>query len=144
MLPFLLCYERNRFDEDAKMAPGISRRASSMLRSNRLRAERSGSLPCHFRPWRRDRVSFSNSHPSYLITLSSYSDRHEYYSSTSLVEWKGNKHKEEEMEGFPSIEELRSWADQLEEVQDRLAPYADACRATPAGHGIYSRPLKHH
>jgi hypothetical protein len=76
MLPFLLCYERNRFDEDAKMAPGISRRASSMLRSNRLRAERSGSLPCHFRPWRRDRVSFSDSHPSYLITLSSYSDRH--------------------------------------------------------------------
>jgi hypothetical protein len=24
MLPFLLCYERNRFDEDVKMAPGIS------------------------------------------------------------------------------------------------------------------------
>ena len=27
------------------------------------------------------------------------------------------------MEGFPSIEELRSCADRLEEVQDRLAPY---------------------
>jgi SRSO17 transposase len=26
------------------------------------------------------------------------------------------------MEGFPSIEELRTWADQLEEVQERLAP----------------------
>jgi SRSO17 transposase len=33
------------------------------------------------------------------------------------------------MEGFPSIEELRSWADQLEEVQDRLAPYFE--RAEP-------------
>ena len=26
------------------------------------------------------------------------------------------------MEVFPSIEDLRSWADRLEEVQDRLAP----------------------
>jgi SRSO17 transposase len=26
------------------------------------------------------------------------------------------------MEGFPSIEDLRTWADRLEEVQDRLAP----------------------
>src|SRR5258708_26506012 len=29
------------------------------------------------------------------------------------------------MEVFPSIEDLRSWADRLEEVQDRLAPYFD-------------------
>jgi hypothetical protein len=27
------------------------------------------------------------------------------------------------MEGFPSIEDLRTWADHLEEVQHRLAPY---------------------
>src|SRR2546427_12005673 len=27
------------------------------------------------------------------------------------------------MEVFPSIEDLRTWADRLEEVQDRLAPY---------------------
>ena len=33
------------------------------------------------------------------------------------------------MEGFPSIEDLRSWADRLEEVQDRLAPYFE--RAEP-------------
>jgi hypothetical protein len=33
------------------------------------------------------------------------------------------------MEGFPSIEELRTWADQLEEVQERLAPYFE--RAEP-------------
>jgi SRSO17 transposase len=33
------------------------------------------------------------------------------------------------MEGFPSIEELLSWADRLEEVQDRLAPYFE--RAEP-------------
>jgi SRSO17 transposase len=33
------------------------------------------------------------------------------------------------MEVFPSIEELRSWADRLEEVQDRLAPYFE--RAEP-------------
>jgi len=33
------------------------------------------------------------------------------------------------MEGFPSIEELRSWADRLEEVQERLAPYFE--RAEP-------------
>src|SRR5260370_23398647 len=33
------------------------------------------------------------------------------------------------MEVFPSIEDLRSWADRLEEVQDRLAPYLE--RAEP-------------
>jgi SRSO17 transposase len=33
------------------------------------------------------------------------------------------------MEGFPSIEDLRRWADQLEEVQERLAPYFE--RAEP-------------
>jgi DDE superfamily endonuclease len=33
------------------------------------------------------------------------------------------------MEGFPSIEELRRWADQFEEVQGRLAPYFE--RAEP-------------
>jgi SRSO17 transposase len=33
------------------------------------------------------------------------------------------------MEGFPSIEELRTWADHLEEVQERLAPYFE--RAEP-------------
>jgi SRSO17 transposase len=33
------------------------------------------------------------------------------------------------MEGFPSIEDLRSWADGLEEVQKRLAPYFE--RAEP-------------
>ena len=33
------------------------------------------------------------------------------------------------MEGFPSIEELRSWADRLEEVQERLGPYFE--RAEP-------------
>src|SRR5260221_7656629 len=33
------------------------------------------------------------------------------------------------MEGFPSIEDLRSWADRLEEVQERLAPYFE--RAEP-------------
>ena len=33
------------------------------------------------------------------------------------------------MEGFPSIEEQRTWADQLEEVQERLAPYFE--RAEP-------------
>jgi type II secretory pathway component PulM len=27
------------------------------------------------------------------------------------------------MEVFPSIEDLRNWADRLEEVQERLAPY---------------------
>ena len=37
---------------------------------------------------------------------------------------KGNKYKEEEMEVFLSIEDLRTWADRLEEVQERLAPYA--------------------
>jgi two-component sensor histidine kinase len=33
------------------------------------------------------------------------------------------------MEVFPSIDELRSWADRLEEVQERLAPYFE--RAEP-------------
>ena len=33
------------------------------------------------------------------------------------------------MEGFPSIKDLRSWADHLEEVQERLAPYFE--RAEP-------------
>lgn len=33
------------------------------------------------------------------------------------------------MEGFPSIEDLRSWADHLEEVQEPLAPYFE--RAEP-------------
>jgi len=33
------------------------------------------------------------------------------------------------MEGFPSVEDLRIWADRLEEVQDRLAPYFE--RAEP-------------
>src|SRR6266700_3902301 len=33
------------------------------------------------------------------------------------------------MEVFPSIEDLRSWADRLEEVQGRLAPYFE--RAEP-------------
>ena len=33
------------------------------------------------------------------------------------------------MEVFPSIEDLRSWADRLEEVQERLAPYFE--RAEP-------------
>src|SRR5512135_3601693 len=33
------------------------------------------------------------------------------------------------MEVFPSIEDLRTWADRLEEVQDRLAPYFE--RAEP-------------
>src|SRR5260370_11458092 len=33
------------------------------------------------------------------------------------------------MEGFPSIEDLRSLADRLEEVQERLAPYFE--RAEP-------------
>src|SRR3989440_2182805 len=33
------------------------------------------------------------------------------------------------MEVLPSIEDLRSWADRLEEVQDRLAPYFE--RAEP-------------
>jgi hypothetical protein len=33
------------------------------------------------------------------------------------------------MEVFPSIEDLRSWADRLEEVQSRLAPYFE--RAGP-------------
>ena len=33
------------------------------------------------------------------------------------------------MEVFPSIDDLRSWADQLEEVQERLAPYFE--RAEP-------------
>ncbi len=33
------------------------------------------------------------------------------------------------MEGFPSLEDLRRWADRLEEVQDRLAPYFE--RAEP-------------
>lgn len=42
---------------------------------------------------------------------------------------KGKKTEEEEMEVFPSIEDLRSWADRLEEVQDRLAPYFE--RAEP-------------
>src|SRR6266699_3804154 len=42
---------------------------------------------------------------------------------------RGNKEKEEEMEVFPSIEDLRSWADRLEEVQGRLAPYFE--RAEP-------------
>jgi hypothetical protein len=37
---------------------------------------------------------------------------------------RGNKYKEEEMEVFLSIEDLRTWADRLEEVQERLAPYA--------------------
>ena len=30
---------------------------------------------------------------------------------------------------FPSVEDLRSWADRLEEIQDRLAPYFE--RAEP-------------
>ena len=33
------------------------------------------------------------------------------------------------MEVFPSVEDLRIWADRLEEVQDRLAPYFE--RAEP-------------
>ena len=33
------------------------------------------------------------------------------------------------MEVFPSIEDLRAWADHLEEVQERLAPYFE--RAEP-------------
>ncbi len=33
------------------------------------------------------------------------------------------------MEVFPSVEELRSWADRLEEIQERLAPYFE--RAEP-------------
>jgi SRSO17 transposase len=33
------------------------------------------------------------------------------------------------MEVFPSIEDLRTWADRLEEVQERLAPYFE--RAEP-------------
>ena len=33
------------------------------------------------------------------------------------------------MEVFPSVEDLRSWADRLEEVQDRLAHYFE--RAEP-------------
>ena len=33
------------------------------------------------------------------------------------------------MEVFPSIEELRTWADRLEEVQERLGPYFE--RAEP-------------
>src|SRR5215469_13513938 len=41
----------------------------------------------------------------------------------------GSIKKEEEMEVLPSIEELRSWADHLEEVQERLAPYFE--RAEP-------------
>jgi hypothetical protein len=42
---------------------------------------------------------------------------------------RGNKYKEEEMEVFLSIEDLRTWADRLEEVQERLAPYFE--RAEP-------------
>ena len=33
------------------------------------------------------------------------------------------------MEVFPSIEDLRTWADRLEEIQDRFAPYFE--RAEP-------------
>jgi len=33
------------------------------------------------------------------------------------------------MEVFPAIEDLRRWADRLEEVQERLAPYFE--RAEP-------------
>ncbi len=33
------------------------------------------------------------------------------------------------MEVFPSVEDLRNWADHLEEVQERLAPYFE--RAEP-------------
>jgi hypothetical protein len=44
---------------------------------------------------------------------------------------RGNKEKEEGMEVFPSIEDLRSWADRLEEEQERLAPYFE--RAEPPG-----------
>ena len=44
------------------------------------------------------------------------------------------------MEGFPSIEELRTWADQLEEVQERFAPYFE--RSEPRGRAIaYLRGL---
>jgi SRSO17 transposase len=44
------------------------------------------------------------------------------------------------MEGFASIEELRTWADQLEEVQERLAPYFE--RSEPRQRAIaYLRGL---
>ena len=44
------------------------------------------------------------------------------------------------MEVFPSIEDLRSWADRLEEVQERLAPYFE--RAEPRGRAMaYIRGL---
>jgi SRSO17 transposase len=44
------------------------------------------------------------------------------------------------MEGFPSIEELRRWADRLEEVQERLAPYFE--RSEPRHRAIaYIRGL---
>src|SRR5260221_4250185 len=52
-----------------------------------------------------------------------------YYSRTYVIKWGRTKSKEEEMEVFPSIEDLRMWADRLEEVQKRLAPYFE--RAEP-------------
>lgn len=38
------------------------------------------------------------------------------------------------MEGFPSVEDLRTWADRLEEVQERLAPFFE--RAEPRQRAI--------
>ncbi len=44
------------------------------------------------------------------------------------------------MEGFPSVEDLRTWADRLEEVQERLAPFFE--RAEPRQRAIaYMRGL---
>jgi hypothetical protein len=44
------------------------------------------------------------------------------------------------MEVFPSIEELRTWAAQLEEVQERFAPYFE--RSEPRQRAIaYLRGL---
>ena len=48
------------------------------------------------------------------------------------------------MEGFPSIEDLRSWADRLEEVQERLAPYFERAEPRQRVMAYLRGLLKHH
>jgi hypothetical protein len=58
-----------------------------------------------------------------LPACSNHVETIKYYSRTYVIQEEGNKNEEEEMEVFPSVEDLRRWADHLEEVQERLAPY---------------------
>jgi type II secretory pathway component PulM len=41
------------------------------------------------------------------------------------------------MEMFPSVEDLRNWADRLEEVQERLAPYFERSEPRQRAMGLY-------